>query len=70
MLMQCSQAGIDPIDLQVQFNATPGGNERLRDHPGQYHLPSAPEVALLMPRHVQTGSKRQIVCDMRNSTSS
>ena len=54
----------------MQFNATPSANERLGEHPGRYHLPSAPEVALLMPRHVQTGSKRQIVCDMRDSLSS
>ena len=68
--MQCTQAGMDPDNLQVQFNASPSANERLGDHPGWYHLPSAPELALLMPRHVKTGSKRQIVCDMSNSTSS
>ena len=69
-LTLCLQIGIDPVEVKVQFNASPSANETQGDHPGRYHLPTAPEVALLMPRHIPVGSKRQIVCDMRNSSRS
>ena len=70
MLTFVIHIGIDPVEVKVQFNATPSANETRGDHPGRYHLPTAPEVALLMPRHIQVGSRRQIVCDMRDSEDS
>ena len=69
-LTLCLQIGIDPVEVKVQFNASPSANETQGDHPGRYHLTTAPEVALLMPRHIPVGSTRQIVCDMRNSSNS
>ena len=64
------RSGMDPVELKIQFNKTPSANERAGDHPGRYHLPTAPEVALLMPRHIRHGTHRQIVCDMRDSPNS
>jgi hypothetical protein len=39
-------------------------------HPGRHHLPTAPEVSILLPVNVPVNSERSIVCSARGSEGS
>lgn len=60
---------LDPEDVQIEFSALPSDNEQ-GDHPKRKILPSAPEVAVLLPRHISIGARRNIVCNYRNPANS
>ena len=58
---------IDPTEVSIQLHATdrPTNNQ----HPGRYHLPTAPEISVLMPGEIRGNQSRSIVCSMRHQYS-
>jgi hypothetical protein len=54
---------VNPTELCIQLHATsrPGNGE----HPGRYHLPTAPEISLLMPTNPPADAMRSIICAVR-----
>ena len=57
------QQNLNPEELRIELRATerpPTGH-----HPGRYHVPTAPEVALLKDINPPAGSHRAVVCSVR-----
>lgn len=58
------QSGHNPEEISIELHETerPSGGQ----HPGRYHMPTAPEVSILLPsREQMASSKASIVCSVR-----
>ena len=56
--------GNPTLEVSIQLHATdrPTNNQ----HPGRYHLPTAPEISVLMPGEIRENQSHSIVCSMRH----
>ena len=61
------QNNLNPDELQIELHAVdkpaPG------QHIGRLHLPTAPEIALLLPTSIPRNSERRVVCNVRSNNS-
>ena len=56
----------NPEEISFELHATDKPSNQ--QHPGRFHLPSAPEIALLLPGSIPENSTRTMVCSVRQSS--
>lgn len=66
MLDYIEENNLNPEELRYELHATDKPPEG--QHPGRYNLPSAPEIAMLMPTTIHNNAERSIVCSLRQSS--
>jgi len=57
---------LNPNEILFQLHDTT--NPKNNEHPGRYHLPSCPEISILLPNEIPPNAKRIMVCNYRNSS--
>ena len=63
VIQHLRESNIPLDDVRISLKESPSVMEG--QHPGQFHLPRCPEMAILFPQQVPTNSFRQIVCEAR-----
>ena len=57
---------LNPEDIQLELHATERPSNGM--HPGRFHLPNAPEVALLKDVNPPRGAHRSVICSVRQKS--